>query len=206
MDLSTPALLGYFMTMLYNPNNVSIEASPLTTVAEIEVGEDLCKLFGYNVDVDDAHLPVAWGHVVCDGSVANLESMWVARNLKFYPFSIMSALKEDGPLAFVAANFDIETCVGTKKLFKDLSTWELLNLKSAAVLDIPERLYLQYRISPGFLDSVMKEYGIQSTSKTVLEKIYDVPEVNYFLANTRHYSWPKAGGKKPKYLTKFCRG
>lgn len=49
MDLSMPALLGYFMTMLYNPNNVSIEASPLTTLAEIRAGEQLCELFGYNI-------------------------------------------------------------------------------------------------------------------------------------------------------------
>ena len=54
-------LLGYFMTMLYNPNNVALEASPLSTVAEIEVGEQLCELFGYNVDEDDPDDPVGWG-------------------------------------------------------------------------------------------------------------------------------------------------
>ncbi|KAL9107284.1 MAG: hypothetical protein Q9227_007826 [Pyrenula ochraceoflavens] len=192
MDLSTPALLGYFMTMIYNPNNVSIEASPLTTVAEMAVGDDLCNLFGYNVDPENKDHPVAWGHIACDGTVANLESMWVARNLKFYPLSIRSAMK-DGPLAFAAKDFEIETCTRTKKLFKDLDTWELLNLRSSTVLDIPERLYSQYHISPGFLDSVMKKYGIQSTSKAVLEKEFEVSDINYFITNTRHYSWPKAG-------------
>ena len=39
--MSMASLLGYFMTMLYNPNNVALEASPLSTVAEIEVGEQL---------------------------------------------------------------------------------------------------------------------------------------------------------------------
>ena len=83
MDLSMPALLGYFMTMIYNPNNVSIEVSPLTTVAEMTVGDELCKMFGYNVDPEHKEQPLAWGHIACDGSVANLESVWVARNLKF---------------------------------------------------------------------------------------------------------------------------
>lgn len=75
MDLSMPALLGYFMTMIYNPNNVSIEASPFTTVAEMTTGDDLCRMFGYNVDPDNKDLPLAWGHIACGGSVANLESV-----------------------------------------------------------------------------------------------------------------------------------
>ena len=71
-----PALLGYFMAMLYNPNNVTIEASPLTTVAEIEGGIQLCETFGYNVDPKNMHTPFSWGHITCDGSIANLESIW----------------------------------------------------------------------------------------------------------------------------------
>jgi glutamate/tyrosine decarboxylase-like PLP-dependent enzyme len=76
MDMSMPALLGYFMTMIYNPNNVALEASPLTTVAEIECGEQLCEMFGYNIDPDKKTLPVGWGHITCGGTVANLESIW----------------------------------------------------------------------------------------------------------------------------------
>jgi glutamate/tyrosine decarboxylase-like PLP-dependent enzyme len=75
--MSMASLLGYFMTMLYNPNNVALEASPLSTVAEIEVGEQLCTLFGYNIDEEDTSTPTGWGHVTCDGTIANLESIWV---------------------------------------------------------------------------------------------------------------------------------
>ena len=64
------------MTMIYNPNNVSIEASPLTTVAELEVGDQLCEIFGYNIDDSNQSGPRAWGHITCDGTVANLESIW----------------------------------------------------------------------------------------------------------------------------------
>lgn len=76
-DMSMPSLLGYFMTMIYNPNNVAIEASPLTTVAEIEVGEQLCRLFGYNTDPNRTDVPTGWGHVTSGGTIANLESIWV---------------------------------------------------------------------------------------------------------------------------------
>ncbi|KAK6080365.1 pyridoxal-dependent decarboxylase domain protein [Seiridium cupressi] len=74
-DMSMASLLGYFMTMIYNPNNVALEASPLSTVAEMEVGEQLCDLFGYNIDEDNHDAPVGWGHVTCGGTVANLESI-----------------------------------------------------------------------------------------------------------------------------------
>ena len=80
MDLSMPALLGYFMTMIYNPNNVTIEVSPFTTVAEMTTGDDLCRMFGYNIDPTNKDLPLAWGHIVCGGSVANLESVRVFPN------------------------------------------------------------------------------------------------------------------------------
>ncbi|KAK7754118.1 hypothetical protein SLS62_003964 [Diatrype stigma] len=63
-DLSMSAMLGYFMSMLYNPNNVALEASPITTVAEIEVGEQLCELFGFNTDEDQVEEPVGWGQYV----------------------------------------------------------------------------------------------------------------------------------------------
>ena len=74
-DLTVPGLLGYFMTMIYNPNNVAVEASPLTTVIELEAGKQLCEMFGYNTDPEKQ--PTAWGHITCDGTVANLESIWV---------------------------------------------------------------------------------------------------------------------------------
>jgi glutamate/tyrosine decarboxylase-like PLP-dependent enzyme len=76
-DLTMSSLLGYFMTMLYNPNNVALEASPMTTLVELRVGQQLCKLFGYNTDTHKS--PVSWGHITCDGTIANLESIWVGK-------------------------------------------------------------------------------------------------------------------------------
>ena len=69
-------MLGYFMTMIYNPNNVSVEASPFTTVIELEVGQQLCDMFSFNIDPANADQPLAWGHITADGSIANLESIW----------------------------------------------------------------------------------------------------------------------------------
>ena len=75
VDQNLPAILGYLSTVFYNPNNVAFEASPLTTLIEVEVGLQLCEMLGYNrfEDVDE---PLAWGHIASGRTVANLESMW----------------------------------------------------------------------------------------------------------------------------------
>ncbi|GMG51297.1 unnamed protein product [Aspergillus oryzae var. brunneus] len=204
-DLSMPALLGYFMTMIYNPNNVALEASPLTTVAEMEVGEQLCHLFGYNTDPSRKDVPTGWGHVTCGGTVANLEAIWVSRNLKFYPLALRKAMSETvvvdgsekkGPLSFVADRFVVTTCKGERKLFTDMSTWELLNLRPKTVLDLPQELHEQFGISPKFVESALQNFNIQSTGKDALEREFEVKQpIKCFLSNTRHYSWPKGGGE-----------
>lgn len=99
-------------------------------------------------------------------------------------------------MSFIRSTFVVETCGGAKKLFKDLSKWELLNLKVRTVLEIPDRLSIEYGISSKFLQDTMKHYGIQSVGLGPLERQYDVDKpIQYMLASTRHYSWPKSGGK-----------
>jgi len=78
-DVSMPATLGYLMGLMYNPNNISPEAGPLTHIIEYDVGQQLCGMLGYNAQVGTRpprEGPTAWGHITCDGSVANMESMW----------------------------------------------------------------------------------------------------------------------------------
>ncbi|KAF3760257.1 hypothetical protein M406DRAFT_85607 [Cryphonectria parasitica EP155] len=197
MDISMPSLLGYFTTMLYNPNNVAFEASPLSTLAEIEVGKQLCDMFGYNINVEneshpDPEGPEPWGHVTCDGTVANLESIWCvhARNLKFYPLSLRAAM--EGPLSDVATTFKVRTTDGKEDLLINLSTWELLNLRVNTILDLPDRLNSDYGISSQYIETIMDQYGIQSRGKEALERQFGIEKTGqYFVSNTRHYSWPK---------------
>ncbi|KAH9926129.1 uncharacterized protein B0H18DRAFT_1167784 [Fomitopsis serialis] len=80
-DNSLPATLGYLTAMIHNPNNVAVEASPLTSYVEYCVGQQLCKMLGYRTTEDIASEGTkstykGWGHLTCDGSVANLESLW----------------------------------------------------------------------------------------------------------------------------------
>ncbi|KAK1446929.1 hypothetical protein CCUS01_02488 [Colletotrichum cuscutae] len=193
-DLTMPSMLGYFMTMLYNPNNVAFEASPLSTLAEIEVGEQLCDLFGYNIKEENTEAPTSWGHVTCDGTVANLESMWVGM-YQLSPYNIgYSYLPSSKPEVLSPfASQGLWEWRGTQlPLFTDLSTWDLLNLKPSDILDLPDRLYQEHGVSNAFLSDVMKKFTIQSTGKDELEREFglELPG-QYMLSNTRHYSWPK---------------
>ncbi|KAK4207527.1 pyridoxal phosphate-dependent transferase [Rhypophila decipiens] len=206
-DLSMPAMLGYMMTMMYNPNNVALEASPLSTVAEIEVGDQLCDMFGFVTNPENKSEPTAWGHITSGGTVANLESIWVARNLKFYPLSVRKAMDDgDGPLQFVPASFSVRTSQGQLKPFRDLSTWELVNLKPKTILDIPEQLQKQFGITPTWLQGALDPYNIQTCGKNVLERHFGLQRPpQAFVANTRHYSWPKGaaiGGLGSEILVK----
>ncbi|KIJ32191.1 hypothetical protein M422DRAFT_52980 [Sphaerobolus stellatus SS14] len=178
--------------MFYNPNNVAFEASPLTTLIELECGLQLCEMMGYN-RFENKDEPLAWGHIASGGTVANLESMWAARNLKFYPLSLRDASAEGAEMAFIRDTFSVKTCIGVTKLLKDCTAWELLNLNVSTVLDLPDRLHSEYSISPEFLDKVMSKYIIQSINKDTLMQRWGLTQQPVVLSpSTNHYSWPKA--------------
>ena len=71
-ETSLPGILGWTSTVLCNPNNVTFEASPVTTRIELLVGEQMCAMLGY----EKTKTEEPWGHIACDGTVANLESIW----------------------------------------------------------------------------------------------------------------------------------
>lgn len=80
-DTLLPAQIGYLAAMLYNPNNVAVEGSPVTSLLESEVVEDLATLMG----LDPA---VAGGRLCSGGTLANLEALWLLRNLASTPLGV----------------------------------------------------------------------------------------------------------------------
>lgn len=87
-----PAYLGYICALLYNQNNCAAEASTVTTSFELEVGTELCVMMGYEPDK-------SMGHLVTGGTVANIEALWAARNVKFFPLGLQRALRKEEKLA-----------------------------------------------------------------------------------------------------------
>ncbi|MCZ0984719.1 pyridoxal phosphate-dependent decarboxylase family protein [Streptomyces diastatochromogenes] len=66
------AVVGYLAAMLINPNNHALDGGPATAAMEREAVAQLAAMFGY-----DTHL----GHLTTSGTIANLEALFVAREL-----------------------------------------------------------------------------------------------------------------------------
>jgi glutamate/tyrosine decarboxylase-like PLP-dependent enzyme len=115
-DVAIPALLGYFSGMLFNANNVTYEAAPVTTEMENEVAQDLARLLGFEMPQD------TWGHITSGGTVANLEALWVARNLKYFPVTMAEFCRRNELSVPVEYG-------GMLHLLEELDAWSLLNLR-----------------------------------------------------------------------------
>ncbi|EJW20003.1 tyrosine decarboxylase [Paenibacillus alvei] len=107
-----PAIIAYTAAMLWNGNNVAYESSPGTSQMEEEVGHQLCKMMSYREGQ-------SWGHICADGSIANLEGLWYARNIKSLPL----AIKEVAP-----------------EHVEGKSEWELLNMPTQEIMDILDKV------------------------------------------------------------------
>ena len=129
-----PANLGYLTGLLFNQNNCAAEASTVTTKYELEVGEDLCKMVGFDPDK-------AMGHLVTGGTVANIESMWAARNVKFYALGLKDAIKSEDVLAKARNDFTVYLPHKDEDVrIVDATNWELLNLDVDEIIEMPEKV------------------------------------------------------------------
>ena len=192
-DLTIPGMIGYFSAMLYNQNNVAAEASPVTSHLEALVGDDLCKMLGFTIpDKSDEKAIRPWGHITCDGTVANLEAMWAARNLKYYAISVAEALKREDGLGR-AKWMTVPLRDGGRRQLIDLDTWTLLNLCIDDVLDLTQRMERVYGISPEIISKALDQYTIQSLGFDEFNSRYlkDVRQPVIMGPATKHYSWPK---------------
>jgi glutamate/tyrosine decarboxylase-like PLP-dependent enzyme len=90
-DQTIPGVLGYFAGMLYNPNNVTPESAPVTLAWELEVGADILKMLGYTPPPSPGGASkgeFGFAHITGGGTVANLEALWAARNVRYFPLSV----------------------------------------------------------------------------------------------------------------------
>lgn len=191
-EVTLPGIVGYFAAMLYNPNNVAFEGSTVTTALEQLVAEDICRMLGYRFDC-----PIKpWGHLTCDGTVANVEALWSARNAKFYPFAIQAAVNTmKSAKGAKARELTVTLSNGTPKPLGKLDPWELLNLPCDSVLELPERLKGECKINVTDLMSAAKPFTVQELGWHEFAKQYlpsDIQPPVVLVSGTKHYSIPKA--------------
>ena len=161
--------LAYIATLLYNPNNVSSEASPVTIKYEIEVGKQFAKLFGY----DPEH---SFGHITSGGTLANYQSLFYNLNLRLIPLSIL----------FTAKDHKLNTTLD------ELNGWELMNIpyeKYQDILDQNKNIITNTHFTNNSLESL----GIIGF-KDKFEQNFNqpFPKLKILTTTTAHYSWKRS--------------
>ncbi|WP_083304985.1 pyridoxal phosphate-dependent decarboxylase family protein [Moorena producens] len=192
-DQTLAGMAGYFAGMLYNQNNTAIEAAPFTTVLEVEAAKDICEMVGYQYDTEG--IPEPWGHLTCGGSTANIEALWAARNLKYYPLSLQKPLNDSNSPLYVANNMMVKLPSGDDAQLATLDPWSTLNLGIDEILGLSERLLKEYQIQPDTVTEATSPYTLQNLGFVDFTKIFlqdtDIQTPVIFVPGSKHYSLPK---------------
>ena len=174
--------IGYFATMLYNPNNIAAEISPVTTRLELEVAAQLSAMIGY----DPAR---SWGHLTSGGTIANFEALWLARSVRYLPVAAAGAAEELG-LAL-----EVRLPGGGSAPLLSLPLWELLNISNPATLDLWELLWASAPrpdVRRALTNHSLAAIGYQEYSRRLALAYGDpLPAGVVLVAATAHYSWEK---------------
>jgi glutamate/tyrosine decarboxylase-like PLP-dependent enzyme len=176
------AQVAYFAAMLYNPNNVSIEASPVTTRLELEVAAQLAQMVGY----DPAQ---SWGHLTSGGTVANFEALWIARNVLYLPVAAAGAAMELG------LSLEVALPDGRRAKLGELGLWELLNVRSADAMDLWQALWQcapAADVHRALGEHSLATVGYQDYGRYIAARFEDeLPASVVLVPATAHYSWEK---------------
>lgn len=183
-DLTMASLIGYFATMLYNPNNVAAEASPVTTRMELEVAAQIARMIGY---APGAH----WGHLTSGGTVANYEALWVARNVKYLPVAVRWAAEQMG-----IGDLSVTLPDGGSAALDELDLWRMLNVMPSAALDLAarfrDRVGDAYEAVHAMAAHSLEGLGYQEFGRRLTALHGDkLPPAVVLVPSTAHYSWEK---------------
>ncbi len=159
-DITLPSMIGYFAGMLYNANNVTPEAAPVTVEWEIDACNEVLKMIGYNPSPippgkeakkdewekyeRDLKSEFAWAHITSGGTIANIEAMWVARLVKYFPLAIFEVAQK------YSLEIELKTPKNEHKKVTELTLHEIVNIKPN------ESIYLLAK----YVDSVAKKFRL----------------------------------------------
>lgn len=175
-DLLIPGVLGSISAMLYNQNNITEEAATITLQFEEEAMGLLAFMLGLPADT-------AWGHLCSGGTLANIEALWIARNLCLWPWQMAITLKEypHSPLQMLVTQAQWEHP-------STISKTEILNFQSqlAAMLEADDSWWEAFKANS------LSHLGWVRFSKKCLEQLGQEPHLYVAMSHNAHYSLGKA--------------
>ena len=206
-DPTLPALIGYFAGLLYNQNNVVEEVSPETVREERAYFRALAHMVGYPDFLPETlppkararRQPFSWGHLCSGGTVANLEALWMARNVRLYPLSVRLVGETHADFAHMA-RMEVTTAQGDTAQLEELSTFALSNLPIGEITDLHLRIKAQLAeadraTAQAFQEAIpsVRTAGLASFllsyNQTFPEDPARLPKV--LISQAAHYCWKK---------------
>lgn len=162
-EISLPALVGHFIALLHNPNNISTEAARVGAFIEDEAIAALGQMLGFN----KGHIT---GHFTSGGTVANIEGLWRARYRldHFLSLGAYLNLHHNQKMSYIEAAH-----MGWEKYYCSIREFSIQEHELRAFSSVaqgPWQIAAIYR----------KAFGSEYQGPVVL-----VP-------NSKHYSWLKA--------------
>jgi len=206
-DPSLPAFVGYFAGLLYNQNNVVAEVSPETVREERAYFKALAQMVGYPTflpetlprDARTRRSAYSWGHLCSGGTVANLEALWIARNIRLYPLAVRLVAEQTDEFASFA-DLEVTTAEGERAPLRTLSTWRLSNLPIDAITDLHLRIKATLGDGPpqrahDFQDALpsVRKAGLASFLLQYNRAFPDDPArlPKVLISQATHYCWQK---------------
>ena len=206
-DPSLPALVGYFAGLLYNQNNVVSEVSPETVREEREYFKGLAEMVGYPPFLPETLPPDArsrrsaysWGHLCGGGTAANLEALWIARNVRLYPLAVRLVAEQTDRFSSFA-DLEVTTAQGERAPLRTLPTFRLSNLPVDAITNLhlrikasladgdPERAKAFQKALPSVRNAGLASFLLQY-NEAFPEDPARLPKV--FISQATHYCWQK---------------
>ncbi len=206
-DPSLPAFVGYFAGLLYNQNNVVAEVSPETVREERAYFKALAEMVGYPTflpetlprDARTRRSAYSWGHLCSGGTVANLEALWIARNIRLYPLAVR-LVAEDTDEFDSMEHLEVTTAEGERAALGALSTWRLSNLPIDAITDLhlrikatlgdgpPQRAQAFQEALPSVRKAGLASFLLQY-NRTFPDDPARLPKV--LISQATHYCWQK---------------
>ena len=184
-DQTLPSVLGYFAGLLYNPNNVSPEAAPVTERWEFEVGCEMLEMLGYKSPPSpggphEARSEFGWAHVTSGGTVANIEALWVARNAAYFPLAVHRLATEFG----LQMDLDEQHCLG-------MTSAEIVHLLPKLLEALQRRLNLSRADSVTRIGGLLASTGFSIPHNGTAACFAKRPPA-IFVSSAKHYSVYKA--------------
>lgn len=209
-DISMPSMFGYFAGMLHNSNNVTPEAAPVTVEWEIEACNEVIKMLGYKPSptppTKDANIQdwqnykkelkgeFGWAHITSGGTVANIEAIWVARIIKYFPLAIQEvAIQKNLSIEIKFPNPD-ENIIDIKEISKE----KLISIKPNEAIYLFARMIDALSKANNISISKASELSGQLLSKSKyslsgnLGTIFSEFPPVIFASGAAHYSIKKA--------------